>query len=535
MDPARAYRNDSVSDARVSAVKRALIGPERRSRGSPARLCVSLPLRLPHDLAPSMTTPDWVKHAVFYQIFPDRFARSGRVAAQEDVALKPWGAPPAEQGFQGGDLYGVVDRLDYLDDLGITALYLNPIFASAANHRYHTYDYYQVDPLLGGNEALRELLDAAHTRGIRVVLDGVFNHASRGFWPFHHVLENGPDSPYVDWFKIRDWPLRPYASARTAHNYDAWAGLPALPEFNIDHPPVREYIFDVARHWIDFGIDGWRLDVPDEIDDPPFWRTFRDVVKSANPEAYLVGEIWDEAPGWLEGDRFDGLMNYPLLDTTLSFFGAGSLRDYQKAHLSFGAMDAPAFAEDVERLLNLYDCEALQAQLNLLDSHDMARALWIVDGDEAALRQSVLFLMTMPGAPCTYYGDEVRLSAGGDPHCREAFPDERTDWNTDLHAFYRDAIALRHRHEVLRTGRVAPLYADERTYAFRRIAADGEAVVAFNAGTTPASLPLNDDEIASDTLRPAWPPDTSDALFRPADTDTVRLPPQEARVWIGAA
>ena len=483
-----------------------------------------------------MTTPDWVKHAVFYQIFPDRFARSGRVAAQENVSLKPWGTPPEEQGFQGGDLYGIVDRLDYLDDLGITALYLNPIFASAANHRYHTYDYYEVDPLLGGNEALRELLDAAHTRGIRVVLDGVFNHASRGFWPFHHVLENGPDSPYTDWFQIRDWPLRPYASGTDAsHNYAAWAGLPALPELNVDHPPVREYILDVAEHWINFGIDGWRLDVPTEIDDPPFWREFREVVKSADPEAYLVGEIWEEAPDWVSGDRFDGLMNYPLLDATLSFFGAGTLRDYQKAHLSFEPMTAGAFSDEIERLFDLYDWSAIQAQLNLLDSHDMARALWIVDGNEAALRQAVLFLMTMPGAPCVYYGDEVGLSSAGDPYCREAFPTDRSDWNVDLHAFYRDAIALRHEHEVLRTGRVEPLHADGRVYAFRRVGDGQEAVVAFNSGLTPASLPLPDEALQHPELRAAWPRDTADAPLRGAETASVPLPAQSARVWVGSA
>ena len=476
-----------------------------------------------------MTTPDWVKHAVFYQIFPDRFARSGRVAAQEDVALKPWGAPPAEQGFQGGDLYGVVDRLDYLDDLGITALYLNPIFASAANHRYHTYDYYQVDPLLGGNKALRELLDAAHTRGIRVVLDGVFNHASRGFWPFHHVLENGPDSPYVDWFKIRDWPLRPYASARTAHNYDAWAGLPALPEFNIDHPPVREYIFDVARHWIDFGIDGWRLDVPDEIDDPPFWRTFRDVVKSANPEAYLVGEIWDEAPDWLEGDRFDGLMNYPLLDATLGFFGAGSLRNYSKAHLTFDPIDAPAFADELDRLLALYEWEATCAQLNLLDSHDMARAQWILNDHTAAFRQAVLFLMTMPGAPCIYYGDEIGLSAAGDPHCREAFPRDEADWDTDLLSFYQSATALRHRHEVLRTGRIEVLHASGRTLVLRRTLADATALVAFNAGTDAAQVALEAAALPTKPLSSAWPPSTDAPLS--ASSSPLPLPPRATRVW----
>ena len=485
-----------------------------------------------------MTTPDWVKHAVFYQIFPDRFARSGQVAHQDAVPLKPWGAPPAEQGFQGGDLYGIVDRLDYLDDLGVTALYLNPIFASAANHRYHTYDYYTVDPLLGGTEALRELLDAAHARDIRVVLDGVFNHASRGFWPFHHVLENGPDSPYVDWFVVEDWPLRPYASTpEKPHNYAAWHDLPALPAFNTDHPEVRSFLLDVARHWVDFGIDGWRLDVPTEIDDPPFWRRFRDVVKTANPEAYLVGEIWREAPAWLEGDRFDGLMNYPLLAPILSFFGAGRLRDYSKAHLSFAPIDAGAFAEAVDEVLSLYDWAATCAQLNLLDSHDMARARWILGGDATALRQAVLFLMTMPGAPCIYYGDEVGLSSRGDPHCRAAFPPDEADWDTDLLSFYRDATTLRHRHEVLRTGRVEWLHADARVVAFRRVLDDREALVAFNAGSTPATIAPAPDALRSSALRPAWPLDADEAegLSLRGAAEPVALPARAARVWVNEA
>jgi neopullulanase len=483
-----------------------------------------------------MTTPDWAKHAVFYQIFPDRFARSGRVAHQAEVDLKPWGTSPAAQGFQGGDLYGIADRLDYLDDLGVTALYLNPIFTSAANHRYHTYDYYEVDPLLGGTEALRTLLDAAHARDIRVVLDGVFNHASRGFWPFHHVLENGPDSPYTDWFVIHDWPLRPYASTPDrSHNYAAWHDLPALPEFNTDNPEVQAFLLDVARHWIDFGIDGWRLDVPNEIDNPPFWREFRSVVKTANPDAYLVGELWDEARDWLAGDRFDAVMNYRLLGPVLSFFGAGSLRDYEKAHLSFEAVDAPAFADEVDHVLALYDWEVTCAQLNLLDSHDMARARWILNDNTAALRQAVLFLMTMPGAPCIYYGDEVGLSAGDDPHCREAFPTDEADWDTDLLAFYRDATALRHRHEVLRTGTVEWLHATDRTVAFRRVLGDREAVVVFNAGPAAATLELAPETLRSAALAPAWPLDVeAEGLSLNGVPQPVTIPGRAARVWVTA-
>jgi len=478
-----------------------------------------------------MPPPDWVKHAVFYQIFPDRFARSGRVEAQETVDLKPWGRPPEEQGFHGGDLYGVIDRLEYLEALGVTALYLNPVFASAANHRYHTYDYYEVDPLLGGNVALRELLDAAHARGMRVVLDGVFNHASRGFWPFHHVLENGPDSPYTDWFLIQDWPLRPYASGPgTPHNYAAWNDLPALPEFNIGHPPVREFLLDVARHWIEFGIDGWRLDVPREIDAPNFWRSFRDVVKTAKPDAYLVGEIWTEAPSWV-GSRFDGLMNYPLLDATLSFFGAGSLRDYQKPELDLDPLDGNGFAEAVGHLLETYDEAAVQAQLNVLDSHDMARAKWILGEKTRALRQAVLFIMTMPGAPCIYYGDEIGLSAAGDPHCREAFPEDRHAWDLDLLDFYRAATGLRHENEVLRIGALQWLHAEERVVAFRRRTEDDEAIVAFNAGHETARVPLSSTGSVPLTL--AWSSDDADpdSMRSPGRSHSVSIPPRATLIW----
>ena len=242
----------------------------------------------------TITTPEWVQDAVFYQIFPDRFAASTRVSKPSN--LEAWDAPPTPSGFKGGDLLGVAEKLDYLRDLGITAIYLNPVFASTANHRYHTFDYYAVDPILGGNAALRELIDQAHARSIHIVLDGVFNHASRGFYQFNHALENGAASPYPDWFYFnKEWlqagrPLDAYPRKRVKGDsrehlgYKAWWDLPALPKLNTDTPAVREFIFDVAKHWIDFGVDGWRLDVPSEIDDDSFWREFRRRVKSANPQ-----------------------------------------------------------------------------------------------------------------------------------------------------------------------------------------------------------------------------------------------------------
>jgi len=253
----------------------------------------------------SVTTPDWVKDAVFYQIFPDRFARSEHLH-RAGLQMEDWNSPPNSYGFKGGDLIGVTEKLDYLQDLGITAIYFNPIFSSAANHRYHTYDYTNVDPILGGDAALRRLLDEAHRRDIRVIIDGVFNHASRGFYQFNHLLENGPASPYLDWFQVQGWPLHAY-EGHISPNYAAWWNLHALPKLNIQTPAVREFLLGVAQHWIEQGADGWRLDVPNEIDDDEFWREFRRRVKDANPEAYIVGEIWDDSRRWLQGDQFDAV------------------------------------------------------------------------------------------------------------------------------------------------------------------------------------------------------------------------------------
>jgi neopullulanase len=441
----------------------------------------------------AVQVPEWVKHAVFYQIFPDRFARSSRVQLPRGIHLKSWGAPPEEQGFQGGNLLGVVDKLDYLQELGVNALYLNPVFSSGSNHRYHTYDYFAVDPLLGGNPALRELLDAAHARGIRVILDGVYNHASRGFWPFHHVLESGGVSPYVDWFFIRDWPLVPYPpDNETPINYDAWWGLPALPKLNVVNPGMRSYLMEVTRYWIEFGIDGWRMDVAEEIDDELFWQEFRQVAKAANPDAYLVAEIWHEARAWLRGDRFDAVMNYVWARAALCFFGAKTLRtEYRPGNFALTPLAAQDFARTVELMMSLHDFEIVQAQLNLLDSHDTARALWIVNGDQSALRLCVLFQMTMPGAPCIYYGDEIGMTAATDPYCRAAFPwDDKAGWDQPLLDFYQRAIALRHAHLVLRTGTVHTLYADHGVYACLRQQGAESAVVVYNTRDTPVMMEL---------------------------------------------
>ena len=471
-----------------------------------------------------MSPPDWVQDAIFYQIFPDRFARSERLP---NLGFETWNAPPTYHGFKGGDLYGVVEKLNYLGDLGITAIYFNPVFASASNHRYHTYDYFNVDPLLGGNEALRLLLDEAHNRGIRVVLDGVFNHASRGFWQFHHVLENGEGSPYKDWFYFdperlkgsRRWGVYPATGelhalqngegSLKALGYQAWWDLPALPKLNTDTPAVREFLFDVAEHWIRFGIDGWRLDVPGEIDDDAFWQEFRRRVRAVNPEAYIVGEVWHEAQRWLNGDQFDAVMNYLVTAAVLSFCGgahvdmdivkqAGGLKD--RVHPE---MDANWFANEIDRLTNLYSPEITRSQLNLFDSHDMPRFLTCVSNDVASLQLAMLFMFTYPGAPCLYYGDEIGLTGKHDPDCRKGFPWDVSCWNNDLLSYTKAVIALRIEHTTLRRGSYQRLHAEERVIVYARKSEDKSFIIALNAGNAHKKVVISIDSLGANNFVPA--------------------------------
>ncbi len=451
----------------------------------------------------TVQTPAWVRDAVFYQIFPDRFARSVRVPKATN--LQAWGAPPTSFGYQGGDLLGVAEHLDYLADLGINAIYFNPIFQSGSNHRYHTHDYFQVDPMLGGNAALRELLDAAHARNIRVILDGVFNHASRGFLQFHDILENGAESAYIDWFTVHEWPLRPYGSKHPG--YAAWWNNPALPKFNTNAQAVRDYIFGVARYWIEFGIDGWRLDVPTEIDDDEFWREFRRVVKGANPEAYIVGEIWGDAQRWLMGDQYDAVMNYGISRAALGLFGRETFdREYRPGGFKLVPLGARAFAHEVQRLMELYPWEVVQAQFNLLDSHDTARFINQAKGNWQTLQQALLFLMTIPGAPCLYYGTEIGMTGGPDPDCRRAFPwHDQDSWNLPLLDFTRRAIKLRRDHPALRRGKYAAVYAHEDILAFARRADAENALVLFNAGPDARAVTLDVDDVLPDgTLTDVW-------------------------------
>ncbi len=487
-------------------------------------------------------TPAWVRDAVFYQIFPDRFARSARLAPAGP--FEAWDAPPTIHGFKGGDLYGVAERLAELVELGITALYLTPVFSSASNHRYHAYDYLEVDPLLGGDAALRELLDAAHGRGMKVILDGVLNHCGRGLWQFHHLLENGAASPYRDWFHL-DPAVLSGAVGLNAYpdrgggtdaplGYRAWWGLPALPKFNLSHPETREFLLEVAEHWLRFGIDGWRLDVPGEIDDRAFWQEFRRRCRAIDRDAYLVGELWDEAPDWLEGDRFDAQMNYPLATAILGFAGGdhldqGVIQRHDSYRRMLHPLDGPAFGRRLEALMSNVDPAVVAVQLNLIGSHDAPRALTVLGGDRTAMRLAMLLQGTLPGAPCIYYGDEIGIDGDHDPDNRRAYPADPGAGDRELRSFVRTVLAARHEHVALRRGEVRVLSAVGGAIAILREADGRSAVVAVNAGRDRARLAVPRE--ALETFVPLELPGLAAASW---SDGVVDLPPESALVAVEA-
>jgi cyclomaltodextrinase len=329
------------------------------------------------------------------------------------------------------------------------------------------------------------------------VLDGVFNHASRGFFFFNDILENGPNSPWLDWFKIHGWPLSAYDGSKPA-NYEGWIGDRALPEFNHDNPQVKEYIMQVAEYWLHQGIDGWRLDVPNEVDTPGFWQEFRDRVKAVNPEAYIVGEIWGDASYWLDGTQFDGVMNYRFAEAAIAFAGGDNyLPEFCHGELKpYPPISGTEYAMRIDALLKLYDWEIQLAQLNLLDSHDTPRMLTAVGEDKNSFMLATVLMMTFPGAPSIFYGDEVGLLGGKDPDCRRAFP-EPANWDVEILKDYKQLIALRHQYSALSTGTYKTLYAEQNLYVFARILDRQEVLIAVNAGKDRADSVFNVTELQS--------------------------------------
>lgn len=418
--------------------------------------------------------PAWVKDAVFYQIFPERFANGD--PSNDPEGVEPWGGEPRIDNFFGGDLQGVLDHLDHLTALGVNAIYFNPLFAATTNHKYDTSDYLKVDPRFGSNELLKTLVDACRARGIRVLLDAVFNHSGKEWAPFADVANNGAASRYAGWFHVREFPIGVEDGIPT---YDAFAFEPHMPKLNTENPEVQAYLLDVARYWIEeVGVDGWRLDVANEVDHR-FWRAFRDVVKKANPDAYILGEIWHDSLPWLSGDQFDAVMNYPLTEAVLDF----AVR---------GARDGKQFADLAGYLQAAYPRQATEAAFNLLGSHDTPRLLTLCGGDKRRMRLATAIQFTFGGTPCIYYGDEIGLTGGQDPGCRKCMPWDEAQEDRELFAFFAGLVRLRLAHRALRDGTFRVTYAEEGSSQLVYVReADGETfVVALNAAKRKATVPL---------------------------------------------
>ncbi|MBB6636050.1 alpha-glycosidase [Cohnella thailandensis] len=424
------------------------------------------------------TPPAWVKDAVFYQIFPERFANGDPSISPKNA--EPWGGKPTPKNFFGGDLQGVLDHLDYIEKLGVNAIYFTPLFEATTNHKYDTRDYLKVDPHFGTNEKLKELVDACHARGIRVLLDAVFNHAGKTFPPFVDVLEKGAESPYANWFHVREFPLTIKDGIPT---YETFAFEPIMPKLNTENAEVKKYLLEVARYWVEeIGIDGWRLDVANEVDHE-FWREFRKTVKSVNPDAYILGEIWHDSMPWLQGDQFDAVMNYPLTNAVLDFFAKGKI-------------DAAAFANRIGKQLASYPRQVNEAAFNLLGSHDTPRLLTLCKEDGHRMRLSALFQLTYPGTPCIYYGDEIGMTGEGDPDCRKCMEWDEEKQDAEMLDFYRSTLALRAKHSALRSVDLRFLRAEEggKVLVYERRSEDGDRlIVAMNAGKGKAKVSVEEE------------------------------------------
>jgi glycosidase len=414
-------------------------------------------------------------------------------------------------------LQGITAHLDYLEQLGVDAIYVNPINHSPSTHKFDAIDFRHVDPAFGGDEALHELVDALHRRGMRIIVDASFNHCHPRFFAFQDVLEKGPDSDYWNWFTIHEYPIRiryrphmlspeemeqhgrylewlrdllPTTGIPVVEvsddgplvetSYLAWYGVPTMPKLNLRNPETRAYFLDVAAYWLrEFEIDGWRMDVARHIA-PDFWVDFRQVTKAVRPDCYLLCEIWGNTAPWLQGDQFDATMNYLMRDLCVDYFAES-------------AMDTRTFVDGLVRMLNLYAPQVTAVLQNLFSSHDVARFRHVAGQDVRRLRTATLLQMTIPGAPGIYYGDEIGMTGGDDPDNRRAFPWHAPErWDRDTLYLTRTLTHLRRAHPSLRLGSFRPLWIGEEAFAFLRSHQGERAVVVIcrEAAVDRVELPI---------------------------------------------
>lgn len=490
-----------------------------REKPDPDRMFLYDPQALPIFM-----TPDWAKHGVFYQIFPDRF-RNGDPANDQDFQeryykgtaqlpssgktdgeyfhlVKDWkdmaglskspyrtDGRPDYYSFYGGDIAGVMEKLPYLNDLGITIIYFNPLNEAKSNHKYDPADYLKIDPHFADEKTFQLFVKRAHEYGIRIIVDMVFNHTGDWHYAFVDTREKGKASKYWHWYEWKRWPLPDEGPPTPCDYYDCWWGFPIHPNLNFDlslsndrenditdisqanpNMDVVNHILEVPRYWLGvLDIDGFRFDVTNEV---PFWfwKEFRRVVDEVKPDAFLIAEIWGNAMPWLGPHCFHTTMNYKYFrDPVLKFIGKGQ-------------GDAEQFHRELAPGRNLYPIQATQVMMNLVGSHDTERFIHTAGHDVDRLTLSALFQMTYPGIPHIYYGDEIALEGGKDPDNRRPFP---WDWKENhkarkVHDFYKGVIGIRHKYPALRTGQFRKVLTSGNVYSFLREDSKDRIIVVLN-------------------------------------------------------
>lgn len=408
----------------------------------------------------TVTVPSWAKGQIFYQIFPERFSDGDSSNNPENT--EPWGSEPTRDNFMGGDLKGILNHLDDLQKLGINCLYLNPIFKADFNHKYATTDYFSIDPQFGTSNDLQDLIQAVHNCGMKIILDGVFNHCGIHFKPFQDVMKNQEKSVYKDWFLIKKFPFD-----ITHHAYECVGAYKYMPKLNTGNPEVRSFILNVMDYWIrEYHIDGWRLDVADEVDEG-VWEEARLILKSRYPQILLLGETWGPGYQLMNGTQMDAIMNYVFRKAVLDFIALNKISAYE-------------FNARLERMLASYPEEMNQAMFTPLDSHDTERFLTSCGNDVRKMKMAAAFQMTFPGSPSVYYGDEIGLDGQNDPGCRKCMIWQKDQWNQELYDWYLKLISLRQQAEELRTGSYLSVYCSKDVYAFLRSSNKRSTVTVLN-------------------------------------------------------
>lgn len=410
--------------------------------------------------------PQWAANKVVYQIFPSRFATTQPV--DKELWYK---APITPMDDLHGNLRGIIEHLDYIKDLGIDVVYLTPIFKSNSCHKYDTIDYYQVDPSFGTTEDLKELVQKSHERGMKVVLDAVYNHTGREFFAFQDILEKGEKSKYLDWYFIDELP--PRGEWGEIPNFKCFGYYGGMPKLNLKNPEVEKYITDVACYWVkECDIDGWRLDVGDEISHF-FWKNFRKAIKAVKKDMLIIGEIWHYAGDFLEGDEWDTVMNYPF------YLNLIDLLADEKINVS-------QFVQNLGYLKGRLNKKCYPLMWNLIDSHDTARFLHLCHDNKKKQHLAAAFQLLLPGMPMVYYGDEYAMPGANDPDCRRGMYWDEEYQDKEMYNWYKKLMQVRKTHACIVEGEMIETIANDDEDTIVMIRKNGEETIAmlFNCGNS---------------------------------------------------